>query len=125
MKKIFPYTYKMKYTCTVYRYAARCFLIILIYMLPVAVCSQIPDITETTEQELESIEVNNEEAEIENDAYIQQLQQYKKHPLNLNTLVRTYQRDANMSSLRKWYFFCLFFVTRFYTISRSINPRTN
>ena len=81
----------MKLTCTGCRYAVSrfkvklCFFIILALVHPVILFAQTPDIPAVAEQQLENNAANNEEAAIEDDTYLQQLQQYKKHPLNLNT----------------------------------------
>jgi len=81
----------MKQTCTGCRYAVNrfeiklWFLIILVCIHPVVLSAQTPDIPAIAEQQLENNAANNEEPEIEDDAYLQQLQQYKKRPLNLNT----------------------------------------
>jgi hypothetical protein len=80
----------MKQACTVYRYAAGCLIkrsifILTVGLLPMLLFSQIPDIPVNTEQQLENTAENNEEGEIDDDTYAQQLQQYSKHQLNLNT----------------------------------------
>jgi hypothetical protein len=83
--------YKIKFPGSICPYAGNCFeiyrwiFIIMICILPAHLCSQTPAIPAGTEQQLENNAVNNEEEEIEDDTYIQQLEQYNKHPINLNT----------------------------------------
>ena len=94
----------MNLTCTSYHCSARAFvakpfylfiayckLNIAYWLLPVAFCllpflllSQTTE-TPATEQQLENITENNEDAETEDDYYLQQMQQYIKNPINLNT----------------------------------------
>src|SRR4051794_36580585 len=42
-------------------------------------------ITPSTEEQLENITENNADVETEDDSYLQELAQYTRHPLNLNT----------------------------------------
>lgn len=42
--------------------------------------------TTISEQQLENITENNADAEIEDDSYLQQMQQYLKDPINLNSI---------------------------------------
>ena len=54
--------------------------------LPFALPAQTTEIpATTTEQQLENITENNADAETEDDSYLQQMQQYIKNPINLNT----------------------------------------
>ncbi|NOT90950.1 ComEA family DNA-binding protein [Ferruginibacter sp.] len=54
--------------------------------IPLVLISQTPEIpASTTEQQLENITENNEDAETEDDYYLQQMKQYIKNPINLNT----------------------------------------
>src|SRR5438128_1026566 len=41
--------------------------------------------TQNMEQQLENITANNDDAETEDDSYIQQMAQFERNPLNLNT----------------------------------------
>jgi len=60
-------------------------LVLLIFMLPRAY-AQVPETTSpTTEQQLENITENNEDVETEDDSYLQQMMQYLKNPINLNS----------------------------------------
>ena len=52
--------------------------------MPAILLCQTPEIPVTTQQQLESIAENNADEEIEDDAYLQQMQQYIKNPFNLN-----------------------------------------
>jgi len=80
----------MNLTCTTYHYSARafrskcCYLIFTCCLLSFGLFSQTPDLP-TTEQQLENITENNADAETEDDSYLQQMQQYIKHPVNLNS----------------------------------------
>ena len=68
------------------------FLVKIIFLVFISMQSyaQVEEpITNTTEQQLENITAGNEDMETEDDAYLQQLQQFLKHPLNLNLV------DAN------------------------------
>lgn len=53
-----------------------------------SLCAQIPEIR-VIEQQFESFAENNEDAETEDDNYLQQLQTYLIHPLNLNAADET------------------------------------
>jgi Helix-hairpin-helix motif len=79
-------------TCTLYRYSSGAFYtrllccIVACGLLPIAVFCQTPEIpASTTEQQLENITENNEDAETEDDSYLQQMHQFIKNPVNLNT----------------------------------------
>jgi hypothetical protein len=62
------------------------YLILSCFLLPITASGQTPEIpANTTEQQLENITENNEDAETEDDAYLQQMNQYIKNPINLNT----------------------------------------
>ncbi len=66
---------------------AYCFLPIVFCLFPVAIFSQTPETpATTTEQQLENITENNEDTETEDDYYLQQMHQYIKKPINLNTV---------------------------------------
>lgn len=58
----------------------------LFFLLMPRAFAQVPETTTTTtEQQLENITENNEDAETEDDSYLQQMIQYLKNPINLNT----------------------------------------
>lgn len=54
-------------------------------LLPLFVLAQEP-VLPATEQQLENLAAANDDTETEDDSYLQQLQRYKKQPLNLNTI---------------------------------------
>ena len=61
-------------------------LFVLVYcLLPFMLFSQDPEIPATAKQQLENITENNADVEIEDDSYLQQMQYFIKHPINLNT----------------------------------------
>jgi hypothetical protein len=76
-------------TFTTYRFwaarpAVKCFFLLLCWLLPHRVLrAQVPE-TPATEQQVENLTENNEDAETEDDSYLQQMQQYIKNPVNLN-----------------------------------------
>ncbi len=61
-------------------------LVFMFFFLPFALISQVP-ITppNITEQQLEAITENNEDAETEDDSFVQSMRQFLKNPLNLNS----------------------------------------
>jgi DNA uptake protein ComE-like DNA-binding protein len=62
------------------------YLILACFLLSIAASAQTPEIpANTTEQQLENITENNEDAETEDDTYLQQMYQFIKNPINLNT----------------------------------------
>ncbi|MEI2750599.1 MAG: helix-hairpin-helix domain-containing protein [Ferruginibacter sp.] len=67
----------------------------LAFLLPVLAWSQVPDqpASTTTEQQLENITENSEDLETEDDSYLQQMAQFQKNPLNLNTAGATALKD--------------------------------
>ncbi len=65
-----------------YRYILL-FILMGVFIIPSACFAQIP--TTTTEQQMEAITENNDDAETQDDSFWQQLQQFIKSPLNLNT----------------------------------------
>lgn len=70
--------------------------IIIFWFFPfVAVCQTTEIPTTTAEQQLENITENNADAETEDDFYLQQMQQYIKNPINLNSV-----DEANLKVLR-------------------------
>ncbi|GAB2825388.1 ComEA family DNA-binding protein [Ferruginibacter profundus] len=75
-------------------------------LLSLAVClyttfslAQAPELpATTTEQQLENITANNADAEIEDDTYLQQMQEYSRHPVNLNTADENEIRELKILS---------------------------
>ncbi len=70
----------------------RKFLLIFFLSIPVTgIFAQVTDTanaglpTSTTEQQLENITENNEDVETEDDSYLQQMVQFQKDPININT----------------------------------------
>lgn len=70
----------------------------LLYTSFSAICQQteLPGIT--TEQQLENITENNEDVETEDDSYLQQMAQFQKNPVNLNTADETLLRELTLLS---------------------------
>ncbi len=67
----------------------RCSIIIIIIICSLASLQATCQVKEnppdnTVEQQLEEITENNDDAETEDDSYLQELAQYRKDPLNLN-----------------------------------------
>lgn len=52
----------------------------------------------TTEQQLENMTANNGDTETEDDSYIQQMEQFRRHPVNLNTADEGDIRELKMLS---------------------------
>lgn len=60
-------------------------LLFVYCLLPIASLAQTPETpTSTTEQQIENITQSNEDIETEDDSYLQQMQQFVKHPVNIN-----------------------------------------
>jgi Helix-hairpin-helix motif len=56
------------------------------FILPYTAYAQTPQqAANTTEQQLEDITENNNDVETEDDTYLQQMQEYARHPINLNS----------------------------------------
>jgi Helix-hairpin-helix motif len=73
------------------------YLILSCFLLPIAASAQTPESpATTTEQQLENITENNEDAETEDDSYLQQMHQYIKNPLNLNTVDENDLKELRM-----------------------------
>lgn len=70
-------------------------LLCIAFLLPVFAWCQVPDqpASTTTEQQLENITENSEDLETEDDSYLQQMAQFQKNPLNLNTVGATSLKD--------------------------------
>jgi DNA uptake protein ComE-like DNA-binding protein len=65
---------------------AYCLLPIAYCLLPIATLAQTPETpTTATEQQIENITQSNEDIETEDDSYLQQMQEFIKHPININT----------------------------------------
>ena len=68
--------------------------ILILWMAHSSVLAQVPDSVKTntdqlpviyTEQQLENITANNEDLETEDDSFLQEMQQFQKNPVNLNS----------------------------------------
>lgn len=59
--------------------------IFILFFLANHLLAQVPELPENTKQELESATEKNADVETEDDSYLQQLQQFIKNPVNLNT----------------------------------------
>lgn len=63
----------------------RLIIISILFFISLHVRSQVEETTaNTVEQQLENNTENNEDVETEDDGYLQQMQQFLKHPINLN-----------------------------------------
>lgn len=84
----------MSLICTAYRYsshgqykkitAAAFFFLLFTFAFSLSASAQTTE-TPVAEQQLENITENNSDNETEDDSYLQQMQQFIKHPVNLNT----------------------------------------
>ena len=54
-------------------------------VLPANLAAQVPVTPNIVEQQLESITENNEDAETEDDSFVQSMRQFLKNPVNLNS----------------------------------------
>ncbi|HSN62313.1 MAG TPA: helix-hairpin-helix domain-containing protein, partial [Ferruginibacter sp.] len=80
--------------------------ILIIYLLLInylCVPAQVPPVestptTTTGEQQLENITENSEDAETEDDSYLQQLNQLQKNPVNINNADETFLKELRMLS---------------------------
>ncbi len=61
------------------------FFLLLFYSLEALAQTPETPVTPTVEQQLENITENSEDAETEDDSYLQLLAEYARHPINLNT----------------------------------------
>jgi DNA uptake protein ComE-like DNA-binding protein len=67
------------------KYAAQTIILFIVnFSLLIKANAQTPE-TPVAEQQLENITENNSDNETEDDSYLQQMQQFIKHPVNLNT----------------------------------------
>ncbi|MBK7884354.1 MAG: helix-hairpin-helix domain-containing protein [Chitinophagaceae bacterium] len=57
-------------------------------------------VTSTTEQQIENLTENTEDAEIEDDSYILQMQEYIKHPINLNAASDTELKELRINPVQ-------------------------
>ncbi|MEJ7625345.1 MAG: helix-hairpin-helix domain-containing protein [Ferruginibacter sp.] len=74
-------------------------ILFLFLLLPVLSFSQVTDsLNTTTEQQLENITENNEDIETEDDSYLQDLVQFLKDPVNLNSADETLLKELRLLS---------------------------
>ena len=71
------------------------FFLLLFHKNPFAQVTQVPV---TTEQQLENITENNEDAETEDDSYLQDMTQFQKDPVNLNSADENTLKDLKVLS---------------------------
>jgi len=79
------------------------FIICLLLINYLSVLAQVPPVeptptTTTVEQQLENITENSEDAETEDDSYLQQLNQLQKNPVNINTADEFFLKELRMLS---------------------------
>ncbi len=79
------------------------FIICLLLINYVSLLAQVPPVeppptTTTVEQQLENITENSEDAETEDDSYLQQLNQLQKNPVNINTADEFFLKELRMLS---------------------------
>ena len=75
------------------------FLILLFFVLPFYLVAQVPEVpTNNMEQQLEAVTENNEDAETEDDSFLQAMQQFLKQPVNLNTADETLLKELVLLS---------------------------
>ena len=61
-------------------------LLFLLFSQTVSLSAQVPETPSgNMEQQIENLTGNIEDGDIEDDSYLQQMQQYLKHPVNMNT----------------------------------------
>ena len=71
----------------------KCIITLIFYFLLIICKAQIPEsptrpltqLNSNVEQQLENITENNADSEMEDDSYLQEMMQYQKHPININT----------------------------------------
>src|SRR5687768_7871345 len=72
-------------------------LLYIFLLLTSIVNAQVNDSLNTTvEQQLENITENNEDIETEDDSYLQELAQFYKNPVNLNTADETVLKELRL-----------------------------
>ena len=75
------------------------FLLSVFLTIHVMLFAQVTELPATgTEQQLENITENNADAETEDDSYLQEMMQYQKNPINLNTADGSFLRDLKILS---------------------------
>ncbi len=76
--------------------------LLLVLQLSFPALSQVPEpepaTNSTTEQQIENITENNEDQETEDDSYLQELNQFLKHPVNLNRADETDLKNLRVLS---------------------------
>ena len=65
-------------------------------LTPSCIFAQVP--TTTTEQQMEAITENNDDNETQDDSFLQQLQQFLKSPVNLNTADASAMKELMVES---------------------------
>lgn len=75
------------------------FLLMIFFVLHSLLFAQVTELPPTsTEQQLENITENNEDAETEDDSYLQEMIQFQKNPINLNTADGSFLKDLKVLS---------------------------
>ena len=73
------------------------FLLFVFFILHGLLFAQVTELPPTTtEQQLENITENNEDAETEDDSYLQEMAQFLKNPVNLNTADESILKDLKI-----------------------------
>ncbi len=81
----YPYSAKRRFSKRIFVTVMVIFFLIFTVLFPLSSFTQVPiTITPATEQQLENNTENNQDVEPDDDAYLQQLQQFIKDPVNLN-----------------------------------------
>lgn len=94
----------MKFILNPYRYVAffprwKIILLWMIFSCTGAVFAQVPETPPgNVEQQIENLTENTEDGEIEDDSYLQQMQQYLKNPVNMNTAEETELKELRILS---------------------------
>lgn len=78
-----------------YRYGIdKHFLVFVFFVLPFYLMAQVPEVpANTMEQHLEAVTESNDDAETEDDSFLQAMQQFLKEPVNLNTADATILKE--------------------------------
>ena len=75
------------------------FLLFIFFTIHTLLFAQVPELpATTTEQQLENLTENNGDAETEDDSYLQEMIQFQKNPINLNTADGTFLKDLKILS---------------------------
>ena len=70
------------------------FLVFLFFVLPFFLMAQVPEVpANNMEQQLEAVTESNDDAETEDDSFLQAMQQFLKEPVNLNTADATLLKE--------------------------------